>query len=571
MNYAYILVISLFVAQPTMSPFQQEVISVCSICKTTTTTQQAANKSDFHLAHTNFFKNKIDTSFIYITKSIEKESYASKQELFMLLCLKGKILKEKKLYAPAITSLRKALQLTAQANSSSLAHIYANLGELYLNIENYEKSIEILEAWKKNKDSLGIDENTNQNYHNLGISYLHLKNYPKAELNLLKSHQLDLQQKDTLSLAYSSLDIANLYYEQYKDDLAIPYFKKGLLFAEKSNDLDILQNALLNMAVVEENRKNFSEALHYRKRYEHIKDSIYNKDKIWELAQKQKETAVAVHKERFLNEKLRKQTYSILTLLLLGIIVIITFFSIKLKRQKKHLDKLNMFKNDLFAVLGHDLRAPMHQLMATGNLLTKTHIKQDANVLQKLLKQNHETTNTMYRLLDNLLQWIRLQDTELTVHKNKHSLAKLVSHITPLFKSVIARKEIQLQLQIPEDIEIDTDQNMLKVIIRNLLDNAVKFTPQKGIISLVALQNQFRTVLIVKDTGTGIKANILQSIQQSKALEIPTNTKNHGTGLGMRICNVFLTRLGGTLNIQSKEGLGTTIILSLYTKTNDKH
>jgi signal transduction histidine kinase len=563
MNYIHILIISLFVAQTITNPFQEEVISVCSVCKT-----DASSKDDFHLAHTYFFDNKIDLALVNITKSIEQESYNNEEELFILYCLKGKILKEKKLYAPAIESLHTALKHANNSNTTSLSHVYSNLGELYFYTEDFKKAIQILETWKQQQHNLPTDFNASQNYHNLGASYLHLKNYTQAEFNLLKSYQLDIQKKDTLNLALSSLDIANLYYEQYQDSLAIPYFKKGLLFAERSKDLDVLQSALLNMSVVEENRKNFSEALTYRKRFELIKDSIYNRDKIWELAQKQKETAVAIHKERFLNEQQRKQNYILLAFLLFSVVVIIGFFSLKLKKQKKNLDRLNRFKNDLFAVLGHDLRAPMHQLMATGNLLTKAHTKKDTNALHKLLKQNNEITNTMYRLLDNLLQWIRLQDTQLAIHKDTHNAYQLVCLITSIFKPVITRKAIQLQLKISSDILIYTDQNIVKVILRNLLDNAVKFTPKGGAISITALQNQYRTVFIIKDNGTGIKASVLQDIQQLKTPIQQNNTisKNHGTGLGMRICHLFVERLGGTLKIQSKEDVGTTIILSLENK-----
>ena len=568
MKYVYILIVSFFAAQTAISSFQEEVISVCSICKT-----DVPSKDDFHLAHTYFFDSKIDKALVHITKSIEQESYNNEQELFILYCLKGKILKEKKLYQPAVESLHTALTYANTAKVTSLSHVYSNLGELYFYTENFKKAVHTLEAWKKEQDNVQSSFNASQNYHNLGVSYLHLKNYTQAEINLLESYRLDLQKKDTLNLALSSLDIANLYYEQYMDSLAIPYFKKGLLFAEKSKDLDVLESALKNMSVVEENRKNFSEALTYRKRLEKIKDSIYNRDKVWELAEKQKETAVAVHKERFLNEQQRKQTYVILALLLFSVVVIIGFFSLKLKKQKKNLDRLNRFKNDLFAVLGHDLRAPMHQLMATGNSLTKAHAKKDANAVQKLLKQNNEIANTMYRLLDNLLQWIRLQDTELAIYKDVHNAHQLVHFTALLFKPVIARKAIQLQIEIPADITVYTDQNILKVIIRNLLDNAVKFTPKGGTISVRALQNQYRTVFIIKDNGTGIKTSILEDIQQLKTPIQQNNTisKNHGTGLGMRICHLFVERLGGTLKIQSKEGVGTTIIISLYTKTNDKH
>ncbi len=148
--------------------------------------------------------------------------------------------------------------------------------------------------------------NESENFINLGIAYQFIKKYKKAEENILKSHHLNTKNKDTLKLAYSSMEIANLYYVQYKDSLAIPYFKEALRYAKNSTDLNILSSAYLNMAVVEENEKNYQEALSHRKNYEKTKDLIWNRDKIWELSQKDKKIAATINLEKLKTEQKKR-------------------------------------------------------------------------------------------------------------------------------------------------------------------------------------------------------------------------------------------------------------------------
>lgn len=100
-------------------------------------------------------------------------------------------------------------------------------------------------------------------YHNLGISYFHIEQYAETEKYLFRSLELQEKDKDTVRMVSSYMDIANLYYAQYKDNEAIPYFEKAYQLSKKTKDFELKQNSALNMAVMEENRKQFSRSLEY--------------------------------------------------------------------------------------------------------------------------------------------------------------------------------------------------------------------------------------------------------------------------------------------------------------------
>ncbi|GAA3625669.1 tetratricopeptide repeat protein [Flavivirga jejuensis] len=223
--------------------------------------------------------------------------------------LKGRIFNKKQLYDQALEHINKAIALGIETNQNSLSELYSILGQLYIYKKEYKKAINILEKWKS-LYLYTVTGNESDNFMNLGIAYSFIKKYKKAEKNILQSYYLHKENKDTLKLAYSCTEIANLYYIQYKDSLALPYFKEALEYAKKSHDLVILQNTYLNMAVIEENKKNYAMALSYRKDYEKIKDSIWDRDKIWRLSQKDKKIATISNDQKLKEEqKKRVNTY----------------------------------------------------------------------------------------------------------------------------------------------------------------------------------------------------------------------------------------------------------------------
>lgn len=568
-RFFFFCIISSFCNAQTNLPkvLQKDISLICHICKKDTMLFNSYEQDDFHLAHFFLKKRKIDSSFFYVSKLLENNKISAKKK-YILYYIKGLLLNNKSLHKASNYNFKKAISFIDN-DYSSINKLYIYISQNYLFQKKQDSAIIILEDWKKKHVKNLNPISTSVNFHNLGVAYLDIKNYKKAEENLLKSQQLNILLKDTLNLAYSSIELANAYYVQYKDSLAIVYFKKGLAYAKKSNDLKILQNAYKNMAVVEKNRKDYKKAFFYQNKYDKIKDSIWDRDKIWQLAQTDKDIATAINTEKLDTEKNKTKRALLFTgvLSLLLLAVSIAVYKINKQRklistQKNNLEDLHTLKDDLFAILGHDLRAPMHHILHLNKQMLKASKDIENKVLTDFIKKNATASNKMHLILDNILHWILLKNKQGYFRQEIVDIPSLIKIVKFDFEALLQHKSIKTTLMIDDSLIAFVDINSLKVVLRNILDNAIKFTPENGYITIKGITEKDTTILSITDTGVGMDIN-------TKAMNPTTDTDGRkSTGLGLRLCTSFMKRNGGNFKIESKKGVGTTVFLSLSNKKN---
>lgn len=217
-------------------------------------------------------------------------------------------------YIQGVSAQQKNLYKKALNNFKNISDDYGliqvrnlMLGSVYLNLKEFGKAIEIYKLWKKS--SITTDVNlTKKAYHNFGTSYMHLKEYSEAKKYFDKELKL-LDKKDTLSIIRSKTDLANAYYNQYLDAEAIILFKEVYSLAKVFSNLEMKELTADNMAIVEKNRKNFKESIKYYLEYYVLRDSLYNRDRIWELTEKEKQIALAQKQQEIAlqGEKLKRQ------------------------------------------------------------------------------------------------------------------------------------------------------------------------------------------------------------------------------------------------------------------------
>lgn len=566
--------------------FLTEIKGCCLICNNTDCEFFYQSDIDFHSVHELIVKNNIDEAFIKCTKLIESKRLSDTSIRFFSYALRGTILREKKIYNSAISDLNNAIALGEDFNNNEMGNLYTKLGELYLETKKFKKGVEILERWKKRYISSGEPkdfDNANINLHNLGLCYLHLSDYKSAKKNLFKSYLLNVQTKDTLGLARSSLDIANLYYVQYMDEQAIRYFEKGLDYANRANDLELIKNANLNLAIVEENRNDYAQALIYRKKYEKIKDSIWNRDKIWELSQKDKEIAVAL-KEKEIDkleltsslqdatiskERIRSKWYLSLAISFIGISSLIGLFLYRFRVknriiffQKEDLKQLNETKDRLFSILTHDLKTPitvikdiLHDLIESNNI--------DKQLSIEDLKNSYKLSKKTSLLIDNTLHWILESKNSLMFKKEQLHLKSILDQVIYDYLPILNIKEIYFSAEIDNKAFILADANTLKVVLRNILDNAIKFSYPKGKIILTTIKNEQSWSIHLKDFGTGFDPSQLHISNNQISDHTSNLNSRRSTGLGLKLCKDFIKRNHGFFYIHSTPGIGTEVCLTL--------
>ncbi|WP_243854704.1 tetratricopeptide repeat-containing sensor histidine kinase [Flavobacterium sp. 270] len=528
-------------------------------------------ESNFNKAQSFFIKKNWDSTLVYSMKQLD----VGKKSELKDYChyLRGRSFKEKKLFLEAKKELNKISD-----KFEFYYRVKISLGEIALEQNDYKLALQYFVILEKLPEEL-YDFKKSNALHNIGLCYLHLEKFDKAEEYLFKSAELQKAQKDTLMLISSYMDIANLYYTQYKDNEAIPYFEKAYTLSKKVKSFELKQNATLNMAVVEENRKKFPLALTYRKEYEIWKDSLNDQNKVWAIAdlekkfaikQKQKEVNV-LEAENKLKEAERNGflVASVLLLILFGTGVY--FYRQKIRnskiilKQKNELDELNATKDKLFSIVSHDLRSSVNALKTSNGKLLENLENKNFEELDTLLHNNSTIANGAYNLLDNLLNWALLQTKQAYFYQESLHLASIVQHVEYNYKPLMLNKNIIFKNDVAASEYVFADLDSLKIVIRNFLDNAIKFSKENGSISIYTRpSSEDFCYLVIEDTGLGMsKSTREELLKETILLSKKKNDDIIGTGLGMQLCKSMIHKNGGRLDIESEENIGTKIIIAL--------
>jgi signal transduction histidine kinase len=452
------------------------------------------------------------------------------------------------------------------------------LGASILEFRDYNKAL----FYFKLSESLSIKSNNieclTDAYNGIGTTYIFLKQFEKAEKYLLKNLQLSKKIKNEDRTCTSYMNLANLYYEQYKDDLAIYYFKKSYETSKKAKAFDKKRDASKNMAVIEENRGDFKQALFYRKEFDQWKDSLYDQNKVWAVAdfekkfavaQKQKQIKVLEVENQLKNSQRNWLFFSAISLLLL-LTTGVYFYAQKVKNakiillQKNKLDELNATKDQLFSIVSHDLRSSVNALKTSNAKLSATLETKNYNELNQLIIQNSGIANGAYSLLDNLLHWALLQTKQLYFNKESVHLFSIVQQIEYNYKPLLIDKSITFENSVSKNIFIFVDLDSLKIVLRNLLDNAIKFSNENGKISFYTQEKNLESCqLVIEDTGLGMdEKTIIEILKDDELLAKKGKSETIGTGLGMQLCKQMIKKNGGTIRIESELHKGTKVILT---------
>lgn len=527
----------------------------------------------FLKAQSFFLKKEWDSTLVYSMKQLSLQSKISEINDYCHF-FRGFSFYEKKLFNESNKELQKVSEKFLFYNRIKMIS-----GGIALEQSNFLKAISYFQELEQvsNLSYYGIKLSNIKN--NLGLCFLHLKDFKKAEYYLLNNIELLEQQKDSLNLIGSYGDVANLYYEQYKDNLAIPYFEKAYHFSKKINNFKLKRITALNMAVVEENRNNFKKSLVYRKEFEQWKDSLNDQNKVWEVAelekqfavkQKQKEVNVLEAENKLKIAERNGLLYSSISLLLL-LGAGIYFYRQKVKKnkiieaQKEALDELNATKDKLFSIVSHDLRSSVSALKTSNSKLLENLENKNLVELDALLHQNSAIVNGSYNLLDNLLHWALLQTKQAYFEITSMRLFFIVEQVAFNYNPIMLAKSIHFENKVLKSDVAFSDQESLKIILRNLIDNAIKFTSEKGSIKIYSdNSNELFCNLIIEDNGLGMNestrlALLSETFLNSKRI----NESIIGTGLGMQLCKAMIEKNKGKLSIISELGIGTKMIVSL--------
>ncbi|HHW58763.1 MAG: tetratricopeptide repeat-containing sensor histidine kinase [Bacteroidales bacterium] len=503
-------------------------------------------------------------------------------------------------YKESIDAVQSAIQLSYHINSKEqLLRSYMNLALNFIELKKYKEAEEIL-LYVLEK----AQESNNYNligtaYSYIGYLYNEFGEYEKGIEYNKKALEFRKKINDKRGISTELNNIADGYYKLGNYTMSIEFSKEALKYADSANltNAKISANFILAQSYAcLGNYKGAFDAL--LKSYTAYKEK-YNQNFIQEVLDILVKTSydylinenMALKQKLEINAKLIKNNRNLQFFMVLIIIItiIIAYFlfrnTMKNRRLVKEMAKINLelietnkklieneealkianaTKDKFLSIIAHDIRNPIASMISFIRIM-----RRDFNDLTKeernaLIDELEKVVNNTNQLLDNLLLWVRSQSGKIEVKIVDTNLNNIISHVQDLFTSIAKNKNIDLIIEGDTNIDIKTDVDMLNTILRNLVNNAIKFTHPQGTVTISTEISNGNLIISVSDTGIGMSEELQEKLFKigEKVVQNGTN-KETGSGLGLLLVKEFVTLLNGKLELESEKGKGTTFRIYL--------
>jgi len=235
-----------------------------------------------------------------------------------------------------------------------------------------------------------------------------------------------------------------------------------------------------------------------------------------------------------------------------------------IEKQAQNLEQSNNTKDKFFSIIAHDLRNPFQALMGYTEHLYTVLDHVDKKELKESIGIIKDSSKTLLSLTENLLEWANLQTGKIKPEPVGFELSELISQCIDVFKQTASQKNIKIVHSSEEEVSLYADRNMILTVLRNLISNAIKFTTDGGEVTITTIQKENYCTIKVSDTGIGMSTKILKGVL---SLDLKTTRRGTneeaGTGLGLVLCKEMVEMNNGSLEVDSKEGQGTTVSVIL--------
>jgi len=229
------------------------------------------------------------------------------------------------------------------------------------------------------------------------------------------------------------------------------------------------------------------------------------------------------------------------------------------KKYSEELKELNQNKDKFFSIIAHDLKSPFQGLLGCSNFLLNEFDSLDLDDKLKLTQDINGAANTLYKLIENLLHWSRMQRSSIEFQTERINLFEEVNYIFKILGNSAGNKEIALINKMNTDVHINADLNMMNSVLQNIVSNAIKFTPSGGTVSVSAETQDSLAVVSITDTGVGLHPDDIQKLFRIDSHFSTKGTNNEeGTGLGLLLCKEMIEKHNCKIWAESKYGEGTS-------------
>lgn len=544
-----------------------------------------------------------DSSIYYYYKA-EKLFKKEKNylRLSMLYNSLGIVYKNINKYKLSLHFYKKGIQaIDSSSYKSILQSILANIAELYFDQELYDSAYIYYMRTLESIDSTNNPLSYYFQINNIGNYFLETGKYKKAISYYEKVHHSKYFNINKKLKTAVVINIGNAYYNLGKLDSAYILTNLGLKYAKEYHLLEFEKNGYNILTSIDTLKNNWKRAYHHHLKYQAIEDSLINKKTLFTIDSLH--SAMELDKHIVQNKLLKRENEAnkkevsiqrigllllVLTLLFITIILavvkrnkekvtklyidlaeknkIISEQNAILKQTNKELEHLNQMKTKFFSIVSHDLKSPFNSIIGFLEILNSQYedisIREEEK--QKIIRLLLNASEVAYNLLQNLLNWSLVQQGKIIVKKQPVKILPVIDNSINLHHLSSKQKNITIETDIEPNLLLNTDKQLLNNIVNNLLNNAIKFSYSGGGIKIFTERSDEHIKICISDNGTGIpKDKIANLFYEGSTYKQKGTNQESGTGLGLVLCKEYATLLGGTIEVKSKQGIGSCFCIVL--------
>ncbi|MBX2896685.1 MAG: tetratricopeptide repeat protein [Cyclobacteriaceae bacterium] len=534
---------------------------------------------------------KYDEAYYYFTQSY-RVARAINDTLAMAVAMfnTGTVLTELGQYDLALDHFSVAIKLSEASNDlDGLPYNQDAVGDVFLRKKDYGKAEENLTKALKNTKARKITVLEPRILKHLAKLYFETKQFDKALAMYDSATRIYEHNSNEFGVAEVNLGKSEILMEQGKFAEAQKKIESSLATAKSFNADKMSIDCYKLLSNLAERKGDFKVSLEYYKNYKQLEDSLFSIDMLEKIFQDQlrfktetKDYEIATLSKARSDQQgeIKREEFLRNILVVVVALTAIMLFTVyrsgqrriqinkllmehqeEIKKRKDELEQLNQVKDKFFSIISHDLRSPMNALSGVLNLMERDNVSREefSNLTKELRTQfNHTRT-----LINNLLDWALFQMDKLKIQPEKIELSGLVNENFNLLSSMHL-KEMKLVNKVPANTYGWGDLNMVNLVLRNLILNAIKFSKAGGDIEISATEKDGFITMAIRDFGVGIQPEV-QKILFEKTMGYSTRgTANEkGTGLGLILCKEFVEKNGGTIWLESEAGKGSTFYFTL--------
>lgn len=497
----------------------------------------------------------------------------------------------------AMEAYRKADAIAAKYNDLRVrVAVLNNMAAVFDEMKMYDSALAYYAKVMPIADSLGDDEKRSMAMINIGVTYRNQGRLVESEKLLLEAIPIKAKIEDADGEAIGCMELARTYLELKDYSASEKYLTHADTIAQRLQQKEIIREIYLLYSDLYNATGRLAQALTYYKMYHAINEEISGAEKqqtIEELrtrfdTEKKERENVQLREQNRLSDEAVAEADRKMKILIGGLIGVMLILGLivyayrtkmktnllleakneqiskqnntlkelnkKLIESEDELTALNATKDQLFSIISHDLGNPVNAIVNYNTVLRNQKETMTKEEMAQSLDKVNLTLQPLQGFLDNLLHWSIQQRNGMVIRKEEVNAADVITEITNLYQASLLTKQITVKTEGPPSMIVQTDRNVLRLIMRNLLGNAIKFSPPGNTVTVKCRNENGRAIIEVSNRGNKIEPEKIAAILEGKPVNSGRGTfQEQGTGLGLSLVSQYLKAMGGKMEVESDE------------------